>query len=317
MINHGESAQKIAIFVFDGMSLFEFGIAVELFVQNRCQVDGWYETFVVSQHDGSVKTSDGVRIAAECGLESLSSADKILVPGWRISGAPDRSVTDSFKTAYDRGAELISFCTGAFAIAATGLLDHRRATTHWAYSETFTKLFPDVELVDGVLFVNEGRIATSAGSAAAMDLGLHIIRRDYGVEVANRVAQRMVIAPARNGHQRQYVERPIHDEQNCLVESIEWARRNLPDQDMTVAMMASVANLSRRSFDRNFRKTTGQSPNAWITEQRLNLASELLESTSHSIERVASLAGFGSTANFRQKYGQQFGIPPSVQRKTR
>lgn len=311
------SSRRIAIFAFDGMSLFEFGIAVELFTINRLNVPSWYETFVFAETKGSTRTSDGVEIHATQDLNSIRHVDKILIPGWATNKTLTPHARSAFKTAYECGAEFISFCSGSFALAESGILDHRRATTHWAFSEAFQSRFKNVELVEGVLFVNEDRIATSAGSAAAIDLGLHIIRRDFGVEIANGIAQRLVASPARSGLQHQYIERPVQDESNCIATCCEWALRNLLNQSLTVDAMANVANLSRRSFDRNFRKVTGESPNAWMTNQRLNQAIELLEETDQSIEQIATKVGFGSSTTFRQCFNRRYHVSPSQYRKSK
>lgn len=311
------SSHRMAIFAFDGMSLFEFGIAVELFTINRLKVPSWYETFVFAETKGSTRTSDGVEIQATQDLNSIRHVDKILIPGWATNKTLTPQARLAFKTAYESGVEFISFCSGSFALAESGILDHRRATTHWAFSETFQSRFKNVELVDGVLFVNEDRIATSAGSTAAIDLGLHIIRRDFGVEIANGIAQRLVASPARSGLQHQYIECPVQDESNCIATCCEWALRNLFNQSLTVDAMANVANLSRRSFDRNFRKVTGETPNAWMTNQRLDRATELLEETDQSIELIATKVGFGSPTTFRQCFNRRYHVSPSQYRKNK
>ena len=308
---------RIAIFVFDGMSLFEFGIAVELFTINRLKVPHWYETFVFAETTGTIRTSDGVEIHATRDLKSIRNVDKVLVPGWAMDTTLTPLSRSAFRTAHERGAEFISFCSGSFALAEAGILDGRRATTHWAFSDSFRNRFKEVELVDGVLFVNEDRIATSAGSAAAIDLSLHIIRRDFGVEIANGIAQRLVASPARSGSQHQYIERPVQDESNCIATCCEWALRNLFNQSLTVDAMANVANLSRRSFDRNFRKVTGDTPNVWITNQRLDQATALLEKTDQSIEQIATKVGFGSSTTFRQCFNRRYHMSPSQYRKSK
>ena len=260
-------SRRVAIFANRGRSVFEFGVAIEVFSKQRPPGHAWYTPYVFSLEPGPLESADGFHFVVDNGVNSLKSADVIVVPGWADrSKSPPTEMLDELVAAYHRGAELISFCTGSFVIAATGLLDGRRATTHWMYAEEFKQSYPSVELVDDVLFVNEDRIATSAGSAAAIDLTLHLVRRDYGVVVANEVAKRLVIAPARSGSQKQYAERPVEDETNCISQTMEWTRRNLGREDLTVNHMAAVANLTRRSFDRNFRQVTGTSPNQWSAE---------------------------------------------------
>jgi transcriptional regulator GlxA family with amidase domain len=213
-------------------------------------------------------------------------------------------------------ARLVSICTGAFALAAAGLLDGRPATTHWMHADEFAELFPAVRLDPDVLFVDDGDVLTSAGNAAGIDLLLHLIRRDHGSEVANRVARRSVVAPWREGGQSQFVERPVPvDGDNGTAATREWAVEHLAEP-LTLAELAEHARMSVRTFTRRFREETGVSPLRWLASQRIALARQLLESTDASVDRVAAEAGFGTPASLRQHLRAAIGVAPLAYRRT-
>lgn len=220
----------------------------------------------------------------------------------------------AIKHFYKKGGRLVSFCSGAFALAATGLLDNQIATTHWRYEEQFKQKFPLVHFQGNVLYTENDNIYTSAGSASALDLGIHIIRQDYGARVANEIAKRLVISPQREGGQAQYANKKEPQEANHLSKSIEWANKNL-DKNINIDQMAEHAFLTRRSFDRHFRSTLGLSPKEWIIRQRISLAREYLESSKASIEEIAEKSGFGSAMNLRHHFSLVLGVSPSRYRR--
>ncbi len=251
----------------------------------------------------------------EQGLEGLKTADRIIVPGWRdLNETPPESLLSALRESHACGANLLSFCSGAFVLAATGLLDGQCATTHWRYGDRFKALFPAVTFVPDVLYIDEGGLATAAGSASAIDLSLHVIRRDFGPKVANTVARRLVVPPHREGGQAQFIEQPLRDEENRLSAVLDWARGRL-HQDIGVDEWADEAAMSRRTFDRQFRQTTGQSPKQWLINERVAFSKELLETTSFSVEEIATRIGFGTAMTLRHHFRIQVGISPTRYRQ--
>jgi transcriptional regulator GlxA family with amidase domain len=267
---------------------------------------------------GRVRTESGIEVQVDHGLDRLVAADLVIVlpPGY----APDRpeppEVLAALREAHRRGAIVASCCTGAFTLADTGLLDGRRATTHWQWAERFAARYPSVTLHPDVLYVDEGDLLTGAGSAAGMDLLLHLLRREYGAAVATAFARHMVVAPHRDGGQAQFVARPLPD--GCCDDNLsgvlEWALANL-DRPLTVERLAARALMSPRSFARRFREATGTTPAAWLRAQRLRRAEELLETGDLSVEEVARRVGFGSAAALREHFVRQRGVPPRDYRR--
>jgi transcriptional regulator GlxA family with amidase domain len=267
-----------------------------------------------------VRTSGGYSVLPEHDASVLATADTVVVPGLHLPSAmpgdrlPDDAV-DALREVAGR-ARLVSICTGSFALAAAGLLDGRPATTHWLYAERFAALYPRVRLDPDVLFVDDGDVLTSAGNAAGIDLLLHLVRRDHGSEVANRVARRSVVAPWRDGGQSQFVERPVPEAGDAGTAATRaWAAARL-GEPLTLADLAAHARMSVRTFTRRFRDETGQSPLRWLAAQRIALARELLESTDASVDRVAADAGFGTPASLRQHLRAAIGISPLAYRRT-
>jgi transcriptional regulator GlxA family with amidase domain len=253
-------------------------------------------------------------------LEELAAADTIVIPGIRGATAGTREfpteVLDALRAAAARGARLASICTGAFALAATGLLDGRKATTHWLWADSFRQRYPAVALDPDVLFIDEGAVATSAGVAAGIDLCLHLIRRDYGSEVANRAARRCVAPPWRDGGQAQYVERPVPDLTDASTGPTRaWALDHL-DEPLDLAMLAAHAGMSVRTFTRRFRQETGSSPGPWLTAHRVDRARHLLEESDLAVDRIAARTGFGTTASLRQNFAAALGTSPGAYRRT-
>lgn len=256
-----------------------------------------------------------MRIKPDADLARMRDADIIVIPGWRDLEAPvpDPLVT-ALRAAHDRGATLLSICSGAFVLAATGLLDGQRATTHWRYAALLQKLHPRIDVDPAVLYIDNGRVMTSAGSAAGLDLCLHVVRRDYGPEIANHVARRLVIAPHRDGGQAQFVERSVQKrERNTFSDVIERMQRE-PESERTVAQWAMLAAMSGRTFLRRLKAATGMTPGEYLAAIRIDRARELLESSNLSIDAIALECGFGGAATLRHHFRSRLGITPTAYR---
>jgi len=309
----------VAVVVSDGLSPFEFAVACEVFGFDRSDIASpWYRFVVCSPNGSAVSTDMGFSIGSLRGLGAISSADTVIVaPEHKAPEAYSEQLLDALRRAHRRGARLVSLCTGAFVLAAAGLLDGRRATTHWRHCQEFAQRFPQVTLDPAVLYVDEGDILTSAGSAASIDLCLYLVRQDYGAEVANALARRMVVPPHRDGGQSQFVEVPLGvvDPANLFAETLVWLQGHL-DEPLTVADLAERSAMSPRTFARQFRKTTGTTPYRWLLDQRVLLAQRLLETTDLSIDLVASKCGMGDAANLRDHFRRVVGTSPNNYRRT-
>jgi transcriptional regulator GlxA family with amidase domain len=261
----------------------------------------WYRCLVCSPDQRPIRTAVGLWLTAPYSLAHLATADTVIVPGPRpaILPVPD-ALLDALRAAYGRGARLISFCTGTFLLAAAGLLDGRRVSTHWSWARELQSRYPNVRVDAQVLYVDDGRVLTSAGAAAAIDLSLHIVRQDYGAEIAAALARRMVVPPQRDGGQAQYIEAPLPPPagDEAFSATLAWMAGHLQD-DLAVAQMASRAHMSPRTFARRFRAAQGTTPYQWLLRQRVVLAQRLLETTDEPIEGVAVRCGFTSAAALR------------------
>ncbi|MBM3568141.1 MAG: transcriptional regulator FtrA [Alphaproteobacteria bacterium] len=307
----------VVALAYDRLCTFEFGIAVEVFGLSRPEMGpGWYRFAVAAIEPGPLRATGGVTVEAQGGLELLRRAGTVIVPGWRgvDQPVPDR-VKMALRAAHRRGARLLSFCSGVFVLAAAGLLDGRRATTHWRYAATLAERYPTIRLAPDVLYVDEGQILTAAGSAAGIDLCLHLIRRDYGAAAANTVARRLVVPPHREGGQAQFVERPVlpPHEGARLGPLLDRLRSRL-DRSWRVASMAAAAGMSERTFLRRFKAATGLAPASWLLAERLARARELLEASSRPIETVARASGLGSGAGLRHHFRRALGTSPRAYR---
>ena len=307
----------VAVLAYDGVNAFELGLAVEVFGLSDMGPD-WYRVVVCSERPGQpLVANNGLKVIADSGMGALARADTIIVPGsLEIVEFPPATLLDALQRAHRRGARVASICAGAFILAAAGLLDGRRATAHWAHTEALSRRYPRVQVDANVLYVDDGDIMSSAGRAAGLDLCLHIVRRDHGTEIANRVARRLVIAPHREGGQAQYIPQPVpKTEGNALASIFVWARRHL-DRDLTIANLASRARMSRRTFIRRFEDATGMSPGEWVVQARVSKARELLEATQIPIEGVATETGFGSADAMRHHFRERLGTSPAHYRAT-
>jgi transcriptional regulator GlxA family with amidase domain len=301
-----------------GPSLFEIAVACEVFGLDRSDlVDPWYVHRVAAASPPPLVTPEGLALETPYGLEQLELADTIVIPGWRFhTHPPSEDLLDGLRAAHRRGARLLSVCSGAFVLAAAGLLDGRRATTHWMYAAELARRYPQVDVDPRVLYVDEGDILTSAGTAAGIDLMLHVVRQDHGAEVANAVARRMVVPPHRDGGQAQFVDVPVPagpGNGDTLADILDWMAENL-DQTLTVEELAHKAAMSPRTFARRFRAATGTTPRQWLLSQRVMLAQRLLETTDESVEHIASLCGFGSAASLRAHFQREVATSPLAYR---
>lgn len=303
--------------VYDDLSLFEAGIASEVFGIERPEFDPPLYRFRIAQAEpGALRSRGGLRLESGGGLRLLSQADLIVVPGWRDhTETPPAELLRAIQRAHARGAELLSICTGAFVLAAAGLLDGLAATTHWRYAAAFRGRFPRVDLRPEVLYVDAGSIVTSAGSAAGIDACLHVVRRHHGSEVANTLARTMVTPPHRQAAQAQYVPAPVAPvERGGIGPVLDWARERLAEP-IRVADLAEQAAMSERNFLRHFSAQVGMGPKAWLRRERVTAAQALLERSSHRLDAVAISVGFGSASALRAAFAQTLGASPSVHRR--
>jgi len=308
-----ENGPLVVAIVYDGLCTFEFAIAAEIFGLDRPEMGpGWYRFSAAAIEPGPLRAQGGLHVAADAGLELLDRADIIIVPGWKgVNVDVPPGVIERLKSAQKRGARLVSICSGAFVLAATGLLDGRRAATHWRYAGLLSQKHPAISVDSSVLYIDEGELLTSAGSAAGIDLMLHIIRQDFGSNAANSVARRLVVPAHRDGGQAQFIERAVpRHEREALGPLLERVRKDL-SISWTITTLAKYARMSERTFLRRFKDATGASPGDWLTQVRIEEARRLLEETTLSIEEVADAAGFGSVANLRHHFAQRMLTTPT------
>ena len=304
---------KVAIFVYDKLCPFEFGCATELFSLPRPEFNSWYETNIVTFKNHSPQVPYGLSFNSKQ-VSNFDKFDTVIIPGWSSEIMElDDSVIKALQRFHKQGKRLVSFCSGAFMLAQAGLLTFKQATTHWRYADEFKSRFPQANFANDVLFTFNDNIACSAGSAAALDLGLEIIRQDFGALIANKVARRLVISAHRQGGQAQYVETPVATRHESFTEVIDWAILNL-HQGLTVERLAEKANMTRRTFDRQFHKKMGMTAKSWLIQQQLHIAKGLLETRQTSIDEIALKTGFGSALNLRHHFSKTLGITPTKYR---
>jgi transcriptional regulator GlxA family with amidase domain len=312
---------RIAVIALEGVMPFDLGVPAQIFgLLTGAESEPLYSVEVCTPSGAAVRTGGGFTLHPDHGLDVVRMADTVLVAGSSgeseaTHGRIPSELADELRAAAARGARMMSICTGTFALAATGLLDGRRATTHWWYAERFRALFPAVRLDPDVLFVDDGDILTSAGVAAAIDLCLHVVRTDHGAALASAAARRCVVAPARQGGQAQFVERPVlPDVAGGIPALLHWISGHLDDR-LDLDSLAARATMSPRSFTRHFREHTGESPATWVATQRLALARELLETSGLPIDEVARRCGLGGQARLRSVFRKSFGRSPSEYRR--
>ncbi|BCF92506.1 MULTISPECIES: transcriptional regulator FtrA [Paraburkholderia] len=308
----------VAALVYDRLCTFEFGCVTELFALERPELGvTWYRFAVCAVEPGPIRAAGGIGIAAPYSLKMLDRASTIVVPGWRDPDErPPEPLLKKIRAAVERGARVCSICSGVFVLAAAGVLDGKTVTTHWRYAEKLQQRFPQLRVKPDALYVDEGQVITSAGSAAGLDMLLHLVRRDYGSAIANRVAQRLVVPPHREGGQAQFVPRPMpQDDSGRLARLMDYVRAN-PALEHTLASLADQAAMSPRTLQRQFRDATGMAPYEWLIRERVAIARELLESPADlPMSRVAELAGFGSEESLRRHFRRVALTSPGAYRK--
>jgi transcriptional regulator GlxA family with amidase domain len=307
----------VAILALETVVPFDLGVPHQIFgyepPERRSPL---YTVRICAPKAGRLACAHGVVLQVSHGLAALAAADTIIVPGIDDLDLPvPRAVCSALRAAHARGARIASICTGAFVLAAAGVLDGRRATTHWKWADALAARHPAVRVDPRVLYVHDGSILTSAGIAAGIDLCLYLVRQDYGAEVANAVARFMVVAPHRSGGQAQFVEAPVAVDAGSLEPTRRWALERL-EEPLTVERLAAHARMSRRTFTRRFRVETGASPLQWLLHQRVLLARRLLETTDASVERVAARAGFGSALSLRLHFRRAVATSPLAYRRS-
>ncbi|WP_363798053.1 helix-turn-helix domain-containing protein [Lysobacter firmicutimachus] len=308
---------RIAVIAFEDVSPFHLSVPCLVFEPRDRPGLPDFELRVCAAEPGPLRSRAGFDIGTRHGLKSLDWADTVIVPSWRDADeAPPPALLKALRRAHGRGARIVGLCLGAYVVAAAGLLDGRRATTHWHWSEHFAARFPRVALQPDVLYVDDGRITTSAGTAAALDCCLHLLRRVHGAEAANRVARRLVLAPHRQGGQAQYIEHPLpaSPQDDRLAGVLDWALAHL-DRPLSLDALAERALMSRRTFTRRFRDSTGTTVGQWLAGQRLARAQRLLETTELGLDAIAAQTGFGSAVSLRQHFAGQLGTSPSAYRR--
>ncbi|MEU5097350.1 helix-turn-helix domain-containing protein [Streptomyces sp. NPDC020996] len=311
--------QNVAAVVLNGVNPFELGVVCEVFGIDRSD-DGLpvYDFAVASAEGPKLSSRGGFALHVDHGLERLESADLIAVPacaGYETREFPP-DLLDALRRGVDRGARVLSVCSGVFVLAAAGLLDGRRCAVHWHHAEGLSRAYPRLTVEPDVLYVDEDPVITSAGTAAGIDACLHIVRKEQGPEVANKIARRMVVPPHRDGGQAQYIERPLPRSQgDTVAEVLVWMERHL-DEDVTVEQLAARAHMSPRTFARRFQQETGTTPYRWILRQRVLLAQRLLEATDETVDAIAGRTGFGTAAALRHQFTQVLGTTPNAYRRT-
>ncbi len=309
--------REVAVAVGQNVAVFELGVLSEVFGTDR-SADGLptYRFRVCAAEPPPLMTDAGFTIDTPYGLEELATADLIAIAAWNTKHEPPEELLLALRAAVERGARVMSVCTGAFVLAAAGLLDGRRATTHWRHAAELARRYPAIDVDANVLYVDEGSVLTSAGTAAGIDLCLHIVREEHGAAVANAIARRMVVPPHRDGGQAQYIEAPMveHDRGDDFAVVLDWVQANL-NQPFEVDHLARRANMSLRTFNRRFTATTGTAPHRWLITQRVARAQQLLEETELDIEQVAEQTGFGTAATLRQHFGRHRGTSPQMYRR--
>jgi AraC family transcriptional activator FtrA len=307
----------VVALAYDRLCTFEFGCTVELFALERPELDvDWYDFAVCAVEQGPIRAAGGITVQAPYAPELLALADTIIIPGWRDADElPPPQLLDWLRAAHARGGRLCSICSGVFVLAAAGLLDGQRATTHWRYAERLAQRYPLIDVQPDHLYVDNGQVITAAGSAAGLDMLLHLVRRDHGAKVGNLVAQRLVVAPHREGGQAQFLPRPMaQGEQGRLSKLLDWLRSH-PAQPHTVVSMAERAAMSPRTLQRQFQQATGFGPVEWLIRERVAIVKEMLEDPDVPLTQIAERAGFGSEESLRHHFRRLAATTPGAYRK--
>lgn len=310
---------SVSVLAYEGMTAFEMGIVTEVFGLRWPDLErSWYDLRICTEDAEPVGMVGGARLHTPYGLKEFARADTIIVPSVKDHTAPvSAELVAALRQAYRRGARVVSICSGAFALAAAGLLDGRRATTHWMYADALRSRYPRVRVDSAPLYVDGGGVFTSAGCAAGLDLCLHLVRNDAGAAVANAVARRLIVPPHRDGGQAQYIESPVAVDKtdDRIAQSMTWALEHLP-QTLTIAGLADQAAMSPRTYLRHFSRCAGTSPIRWLITQRVQASLELLETTETPIEEIATAVGFDTAVTFRHHFRQAMHTSPAAYRRT-
>jgi transcriptional regulator GlxA family with amidase domain len=305
---------RIGVIAVPPVTAFDLSIPELVFTAAEAGGARAYEVFFCTAAPGVVASTGSVSLVIDHGLEALSTADTVIVTGSGRRADFDPRVLAALRSAHEAGRRIASICTGTFALAAAGILDGRRATTYWPYTDELIQRFPRIDVQPGVLYTDDGAVLTSAGVAAGIDLCLHLIRRDHGAAVANTVARLAVVAPVRHGGQRQFIDAPLPPERGIsLAPTRAWALERI-DSEITLKDLAAHAHTSVRNLTRRFHAETGQSPLQWLLQRRVDRARELLESTALPVDQVARLSGLGSAESLRQHFVRRVGVPPTAYR---
>ncbi len=309
--------ENVAVLAYDGVAPFELGVLCEAWGTDRSdQGLPAFDFAVCSEGSRPVHTTGGFKLQVEHDFARAAEADLVAVPAVDRHKEVPEAVVDALRSAYERGARVMSVCSGAFALGEAGLLDGRDCTTHWFYTHELAERFPKANVIPEVLYVEDGRLLTSAGSAAGLDACLHLYRKEFGASVAGMVARRMVVPPQREGGQAQFIKSVVpENDADTLAPLLGWIAENL-DQPLSVEELASRSNMSARTFARRFRAETGTTPHAWITNQRVMRAEELLETTHRPIDWIATDVGFGNAATLRHHFARARGVSPQQYRRT-
>lgn len=312
-----ETPGLVVTLAYDGLCSFEFGIALEIFALPRPEFNfPWYQHRVAGTEAGPMRAANGLTLYADAGLELLEQASTIIIPGWKgIDAVPPPTLLTALRAAHQRGARLLSICSGVFVLAAAGLLAGKTVTTHWRYCDALRRRYPTLTVDDSVLYVDNGQIITSAGSAAGIDACLHLVARDYGAGVANQVARRLVMAPHRDGGQRQFIPQPVMPRSGETLAGLLDKVQAALNEPWSVARMAAAVNMSERTFLRRFMRVTGQTPKRWLSQARIAQARAWLEQDERQIEEIAQACGFQTSEGFRQLFRQSVGVTPSAYRQ--
>jgi AraC family transcriptional activator FtrA len=313
-----DGMRKVAVLAYEGAVSLDLAIATEIFGTDLSAYAGraWYRFILCGERLGSLRTSAGFLIDVGEDLSAVESADLVIVPGWRdnATDAPPE-VLRALRAAYARGAQLMSICTGAFLLASAGLLDGRRATTHWSCVAELARLYPRVRVQPRVIYTEDGPLLTSAGMTAGIDLCLHVVRNDYGVSVAARVGQRLVVPPIRDSDHPQIAEARVAPSRGQDFDSVVRSMLGRMHEQISIAEWASLVHMSERTFERRFVARTGATPHRWLARQRIRAAQRLLEVTDDSMERIAERTGLGTPANFRHQFHRVVGVSPTKYRE--
>ena len=306
--------RSVVLALYEGAMLFEAATAIEVFGVARGIADPWYDFTVCGPK--AAWLGELARVATSDGFGPMARADTVIVPSCHdVAADPPADVVAALRAAHARGARIMSLCTGAFVLAAAGLLDGRRVTTHWGHAPELARRYPRVEVDADVLYVDDDPILTSAGKAACMDLSLHVVRTDHGAAAANTLARRLVVPPHRSGGQAQFIAAPSPATDSPLETVMRWALEQL-HEPLTVEQLATHANMSSRNLARHFVATTGTTPLRWLHNQRLHRAQELLETTDLGIDMIATRTGMGTAATLRRHFNRTIGVAPDTYRRT-